>query len=240
MGEKATLEARQAELQQKRDELTGDGASAAVDSSSDSSNQDNERVSELDKQLEEVKQEIAELDDQLNPVNTQIAELAEERVVKEGEVKTRKERLQSLKGRAEFLQNIVQPLIEKNKGLNGAELSLASIKSIPVEGAAAESGAASAETKEEPQDAEHAEKMHVFEYGDTLPMKIPSGNMWASTYFLLTGFHALHVLIGLIAFALMLPLKLDITKPHIIENVGLYWHFVDLVWIFLFPLLYLF
>ena len=34
-----------------------------------------------------------------------------------------------------------------------------------------------------------------------LPMVIPGGNMWASTYFLLTGFHALHVLIGLIVFA---------------------------------------
>lgn len=73
-----------------------------------------------------------------------------------------------------------------------------------------------------------------------LPMKIPSGNMWASTYFLMTGFHAIHVLVGLIAFALVLPMKLDEKKAHIIENTGLYWHFVDLVWIFLFPMLYLF
>ncbi len=73
-----------------------------------------------------------------------------------------------------------------------------------------------------------------------LPMKIPSGNMWASTYFLMTGFHAIHVLVGLIAFVLILPMHLDATKAHIIENTGLYWHFVDLVWIFLFPLLYLF
>ncbi|WP_254506621.1 cytochrome c oxidase subunit 3 [Anatilimnocola floriformis] len=73
-----------------------------------------------------------------------------------------------------------------------------------------------------------------------LPMMIPSGNMWASTYFLMTGFHAIHVLVGLIAFALILPKQLDSRKSHILENVGLYWHFVDLVWIFLFPLLYLF
>ena len=73
-----------------------------------------------------------------------------------------------------------------------------------------------------------------------LPIYIPSGNMWASTYFLLTGFHALHVLVGLIAFALMLPLNLGSAKAGLVENVGLYWHFVDLVWIFLFPLLYLF
>jgi cytochrome c oxidase subunit 3 len=73
-----------------------------------------------------------------------------------------------------------------------------------------------------------------------LPMMIPGGNMWASTYFLLTGFHALHVLVGLIAFALMLPVNYHAANAGVIENVGLYWHFVDIVWIFLFPLLYLF
>ena len=73
-----------------------------------------------------------------------------------------------------------------------------------------------------------------------LPIMIPSGNMWASTYFLMTGFHAIHVIVGLIAFACMLPKKLDRTRANVIENIGLYWHFVDLVWIFLFPLLYLF
>ena len=64
--------------------------------------------------------------------------------------------------------------------------------------------------------------------------------MWASTYFLLTGFHAIHVLVGLIAFAMLLPKDLTGPRAGTIENVGLYWHFVDLVWIFLFPLLYLF
>ena len=73
-----------------------------------------------------------------------------------------------------------------------------------------------------------------------LPIVIPGGPLWASTYFLLTGFHALHVLVGLIVFALMLPLTLDRTRANLVENIGLYWHFVDLVWIFLFPLLYLF
>jgi cytochrome c oxidase subunit III len=73
-----------------------------------------------------------------------------------------------------------------------------------------------------------------------LPIKIPSGNMWASTYFLLTGFHALHVLVGLIAFGIIWFMRLDRTRANMVENIGLYWHFVDLVWIFLFPLLYLF
>ena len=75
-----------------------------------------------------------------------------------------------------------------------------------------------------------------------LPIRIAGGNMWASTYFLLTGFHALHVVIGLIVFAILLAPSFQYTPANagIIENIGLYWHFVDLVWIFLFPLLYLF
>ena len=73
-----------------------------------------------------------------------------------------------------------------------------------------------------------------------LPAVIPGGNMWASTYFLLTGFHAIHVLVGLIVFAILLLYKLGPKRAGMIENAGLYWHFVDLVWIFLFPLLYLF
>lgn len=86
---------------------------------------------------------------------------------------------------------------------------------------------------------------HLLGYNDAypwleLPIMIPGGNMWVSTYFLLTGFHALHVIVGLIAFGILLTMTLGTTNFGVIENVGLYWHFVDLVWIFLFPLLYLF
>lgn len=73
-----------------------------------------------------------------------------------------------------------------------------------------------------------------------LPMCIPGGHMWSSTYFLMTGIHAIHVLIGLIVFVIVLPMKLDRRRAGILENTGLYWHFVDIVWIFLFPLIYLF
>ncbi|MCA9103029.1 MAG: heme-copper oxidase subunit III [Planctomycetales bacterium] len=73
-----------------------------------------------------------------------------------------------------------------------------------------------------------------------LPIVIPGGNLWASTYFLLTGFHALHVVVGLIVFGFMLTMSLGAASAGTIECAGLYWHFVDLVWIFLFPLLYLF
>ncbi len=73
-----------------------------------------------------------------------------------------------------------------------------------------------------------------------LPIMVPGGPLWASTYFLLTGFHAIHVLVGIIVFGLLLFVTIDRSKANFVENIGLYWHFVDLVWIFLFPLLYLF
>lgn len=78
------------------------------------------------------------------------------------------------------------------------------------------------------------------QFGLKLPMVIPSGNTWANTYFLLTGFHGLHVLIGIIVFLCLVPMTLDQRRSELVENVGLYWHFVDIVWIFLFPLIYLF
>jgi cytochrome c oxidase subunit 3 len=74
---------------------------------------------------------------------------------------------------------------------------------------------------------------------------IPFGNMWASCYFALTGFHALHVLGGLVIFAIILLMGARGTfvpgpkHETMLELTGLYWHFVDIVWIFLFPLLYL-
>lgn len=73
-----------------------------------------------------------------------------------------------------------------------------------------------------------------------LPISIPGGQRWSAMYFLLTGIHALHVLIGLIVFAVMLPMRLDRKRVESLENAGLYWHFVGIVWIFLFPLIYLF
>ena len=72
---------------------------------------------------------------------------------------------------------------------------------------------------------------------------IPYGNLFASCYFTMTGFHAIHVIVGLIIF--FFPIKkgllkgLDEADAQYIENAGLYWHFVDLVWIFLFPLIYI-
>lgn len=65
------------------------------------------------------------------------------------------------------------------------------------------------------------------------------GNLFASNYFLMTGFHAIHVIIGLILFVLAIRSPLSLDNAVFVENAGLYWHFVDLVWIFLFPLIYI-
>ncbi len=73
------------------------------------------------------------------------------------------------------------------------------------------------------------------------PHPILYGNLFASTYFLMTGFHAVHVVVGMILFAIILAQGRHLNEDwsNFIENSGLYWHFVDLVWIFLFPLLYI-
>ena len=73
------------------------------------------------------------------------------------------------------------------------------------------------------------------------PHPVVYGNIFASCYFLMTGFHAIHVVVGMILFGLVLKegTRLNGTWTDFVENSGLYWHFVDLVWIFLFPLLYI-
>jgi cytochrome c oxidase subunit III len=73
--------------------------------------------------------------------------------------------------------------------------------------------------------------------------KDPNEPLWWSIYYCATGIHALHVVIGMvmIAFVLRRSLKGMYGPGHYtgIEMAGLYWHLVDLIWIFLFPLLYL-
>lgn len=79
-------------------------------------------------------------------------------------------------------------------------------------------------------------------YPQLLPGINPSTNVFFAFYFLMTGFHALHVIAGLIPMVFMYVksfTKEGYNHPVKVEALGLYWHFVDLVWIFLFPILYL-
>jgi cytochrome c oxidase subunit III len=83
--------------------------------------------------------------------------------------------------------------------------------------------------------------LKIFEYSTHINHgEVPSKDIFFSFYYLCTGIHAVHIIGGIIP---MLGLwhyagKQDVAAET--EMVGLYWHFVDLVWIFLFPLLYLF
>lgn len=71
-----------------------------------------------------------------------------------------------------------------------------------------------------------------------------STNLFATTFFTLTGFHGLHVCLGLIALAIVLGLgfagEFKTGRPVALEVIGLYWHFVDVVWIFVLTVVYIF
>lgn len=73
----------------------------------------------------------------------------------------------------------------------------------------------------------------------------PSTDNFYGIYFTLTGLHGLHVLVGIVINLYFLTFGLELWKKDAaqltgrVEAAGLYWHFVDLVWIFLFPTLYL-
>ena len=83
-----------------------------------------------------------------------------------------------------------------------------------------------------------------FEYGAKFEHHLfPSTSTYMAIYFTMTGLHGLHVVIGM---GLMIWLMIRTNRREFgpnyytpVELVGFYWHFVDLVWIYLFPLLYL-
>ena len=82
------------------------------------------------------------------------------------------------------------------------------------------------------------------EYGAKFSHHIlPSTNVFWSCYFTMTGLHALHVFGGIVFNLWILAQTMRpavwVRRSHFLELGGLYWHFVDIVWIFLFPLLYL-
>jgi len=67
--------------------------------------------------------------------------------------------------------------------------------------------------------------------------------MYFGLYYVMTGLHGLHVIAGMIFIAVVLGFvvkdKITSTNYAKLENAGLYWHLVDIIWIFLFPLFYL-
>lgn len=74
-------------------------------------------------------------------------------------------------------------------------------------------------------------------------IKAPKADLFFSLYFMMTGLHGIHVLVGmgLISWILVRSNRGHFNSAYYtpVEMVGIYWHLVDLVWIYLFPLLYL-
>jgi heme/copper-type cytochrome/quinol oxidase subunit 3 len=67
---------------------------------------------------------------------------------------------------------------------------------------------------------------------------LQSGGFW-SYYYTAAGLHAFHVIAGALVMLWVANSAKKNQDLHRVENIGIYWHFVDIVWIFLFPLLYI-
>lgn len=89
---------------------------------------------------------------------------------------------------------------------------------------------------------------HKFEYqiypGSDVVLNMPHGEiLFFGLYYMMTGLHALHVVIGVVLLSITIhkirKKKVTPERYSLHENSGLYWHLVDFIWIFLFPLLYL-
>jgi len=93
--------------------------------------------------------------------------------------------------------------------------------------------------------AEWAQKIGLGLYPNSpvLLQKPPGEILFFGLYYVMTGIHGLHVLIGIgvISCMVFFTVRKKITRqnPIRLENTGLYWHFVDIIWIYLFPLFYL-
>ena len=94
------------------------------------------------------------------------------------------------------------------------------------------------------------EYSHKFEVGHVPGPNFHSTSQWAaqeqifySLYFTMTGLHAVHMIVGIVILAVITRMaaqgKFNESYHTPVEMTGLYWHFVDLVWIYQFPLLYL-
>jgi heme/copper-type cytochrome/quinol oxidase subunit 3 len=70
-----------------------------------------------------------------------------------------------------------------------------------------------------------------------------SRNLFGTTFFTLTGFHGMHVFVGLVAISILAALAatgaFKGTRASAVETVSLYWHFVDVVWVVIFSIVYL-
>jgi heme/copper-type cytochrome/quinol oxidase subunit 3 len=84
--------------------------------------------------------------------------------------------------------------------------------------------------------------VQILEYRSGLQELLPTTDAYGSLFYVITSFHGLHVIVGLLmlGFVALLPnLEPDRSPHRPLHNVALYWHFVDVVWIFVVGFLYL-
>ncbi|MFQ5902766.1 MAG: cytochrome c oxidase subunit 3 family protein [Candidatus Binatia bacterium] len=92
---------------------------------------------------------------------------------------------------------------------------------------------------------EWSAKIHHGLYPDSaaLAARSPGEKLFYGLYYTMTGMHGLHVLAGVLALSVVMALiirgKVSPTNLIVLDNAGLYWHLVDIIWIYLFPLFYL-
>jgi cytochrome c oxidase subunit 3 len=83
----------------------------------------------------------------------------------------------------------------------------------------------------------------IFPGSEELLSKSSGEILFFGLYYVMTGLHGLHVIVGMFLIAVMTRMTRKGTITHDnyvrLENAGLYWHLVDIIWIFLFPLFYL-
>jgi cytochrome c oxidase subunit 3 len=86
-------------------------------------------------------------------------------------------------------------------------------------------------------------KEHIYPGSPVLALRGQGDVLFYGLYFFMTGLHALHIIIGLVFIGVITSMiyrdKIRSDNFVLLENSGLYWHLVDLIWIFLFPLFYL-
>ncbi len=88
-------------------------------------------------------------------------------------------------------------------------------------------------------------KIHhdIYPNSETLVNGEPGISIFFSLYYVITGLHGLHVIIGMgllsVSLVCILSGKVTSERFSLLDNSGLYWHLVDLIWIFVFPLFYL-
>lgn len=89
----------------------------------------------------------------------------------------------------------------------------------------------------------HHIKDHIYPGSAVLALRGQGDVLFYGLYFFMTGLHALHIIIGMVFIGVITSFiirdKIDSGNYVLLENSGLYWHLVDLIWIFLFPLFYL-